>query len=689
MKKISEARFTIDVPLDASGVEGYTPGGPVKVAVVDSQGVITAQGVKLDERGAGVARFSFAGDPGALTVLVGPIDAADDELPQLQTISREISARAIRQGALKLSPIVISSYYWHWWRHWCRTFTISGRLVCPDGSPVPGATVCAYDVDWWWWWSSTQQVGCAVTDASGAFKISFRWCCGWLPWWWWRRRFWQLEPSLVERVAPMFELDPRTPMPQPSPRPSLAIFDRLLADGGARAGGPARAEVNPAALEQLRAPLVARLGPSLELEKLRIWPWYRWQPWWDCTPDIIFRATQSCDGQERVIVSEPIWQARWDIAQQSQVTLVSSQEACCIHSPPQPHGNCLLISDVCGDVVDNIGGNLGAAAAPLGYLSPGVAGPFGERPYAGAPRISGLFGTGTNIDYYEFEWAASPAGPWSPMPPAAAGGFTRRYFEGPSTFQGVPFSFTPIDGRLVIQSRERYEADNPPPAGTWGFDRIWVENRDLLMQWLTATTFADGTYYLRLLGYTEAAGTLGAPQILPLCGSREDNGLVLTIDNSTSALEPAADIVDVRIAGASAEPCSNITAPAGAALEVDFIAYDEDAHLSEYSLIATFGKTESVDLLAVAGASLTPLAIGATPAADYVGPGYGAALGQGAASPHWRAGGLRLTIPDLRDAFKRTCCYQLELRVYKRSLVSCVHPHRPEAYSFYSLTVVV
>jgi hypothetical protein len=147
--------------------------------------------------------------------------------------------------------------------------------------------------------------------------------------------------------------------------------------------------------------------------------------------------------------------------------------------------------------------------------------------------------------------------------------------------------------------------------------------------------------------------------------------------------------VDVRINGVSAGPCSNVDATDGGVLEVDFVAYDVDEHLAYYSLIATYGKNLAVNLLTAAGATLSPVALGATPAADFVGPNYGAAQAQGAASPHWRAGGLRLTIPDLRNAFPETCCYQLELRVYKRTIVSCDSNFTPWKLSYYSLTVVV
>ena len=686
--------FRLEIPLDASSVEDFRSEVPVKVALVRGEDkVIAATTVKLDAKGQGVAAFALDQAPAGVRIVVGPGDADDEDLPHLQTISRELSARAVRAGgaALKLAPIAITSYYWLWWRRWCRTFVIRGRLVCPDGSPVPGAEVCAYDVDWWWWWSSSQQVGCATTDASGTFTIKFRWCCGWWPWWWFRLRHWVLEPRLVERISPLLAGLRRKRPPIPTPRPSLAVFDELLAENGEARLAPSPA-VDAASLAALRPKLLERLPVAVELEKLRIWPWWPWQPWWDCTPDIIFKAKQNCQGIERVIVDESAWDARWDIPSDLAVTRVANDDACCIGDNDQPEGNCVVVASVCGSLVNAIGGNAGAAAAPAGYLNPGLVATAGDRPFAGTASIVALFGNTANVDYYEFEWAPTAAGPWASLPPPAAGGVTRVFWgpalpAGPVGFHAAGFPFQVVGGRLVAESREHFEATNDP--GSWGLTRFWVSNRDLLINW-QSSAFPDGTYYLRLAGYALVApDTLGPQQILPLCNTPDENGLVLTIDNATSPEEPAADIVDVRINGASAGPCSNIDASKGGVLEIDFIAYDVDEHLAYYSLIATYGEDLAVDLLGAAGATVTPVPLLGVPAADFEGPSYGAALGQGAASPNWRAGGLRLTVPDLRNAFPVTCCYQLELRVYKRTVVSCDYDYTPNKLTYYSLTVVV
>jgi hypothetical protein len=122
--------------------------------------------VKFDKQGKGAAAFTFAEHPGALHVAFGPANASAEELLALQTLNLDLPTKqwAGRQE-LALAPLKIPPFYWHWWWRWCRTFTIRGRVICPNGDRVSGATVYAYDVDWWFFWHSTQLVGCATTDA--------------------------------------------------------------------------------------------------------------------------------------------------------------------------------------------------------------------------------------------------------------------------------------------------------------------------------------------------------------------------------------------------------------------------------------------------------------------------------------------------------------------------------------------
>ncbi len=323
--------------------------------------------------------------------------------------------------------------------------------MCGDGSPVPGAKVCAYDVDWWWWWLSEEQVGCATTDATGSFQISFRRCCGWFWWWWWERRYWRVDSLLAERIVPLLQKVPgirRIPLPDPAP--DVKIFESLLGVTGELGRSPALASqrtgrktgaaFNPGVLESLRGSLLAKLPYSQELERLRVWPWWPWWPWWDCDADIIFRATQTCNGQDRVILDETVLQTRFGIPNQLNVNLVANDQACCVVQVCQdsdcPPGNCILPIDICNDTSATVGGNPDANAAPatIGYENPGAAAPgnpYADRPFSQNVLLSANFGDSFDGDYYEFEWTTTPAVPlsWAAMPLAADGAFYRYYWD--------------------------------------------------------------------------------------------------------------------------------------------------------------------------------------------------------------------------------------------------------------------
>jgi len=698
-----EGKYALEVPLDASGVEQREAGRPIKVLLQLRGGDISSQTTKLDEKGHASVRFDFQQPPGALRVIVGPGDAGDDELVGLQTIAVDVPQRVWRQPLLKLKPILISPYFWFWWLRWCRTFTIRGVLRCPDGSPVPGAKVCAYDVDWWWWWTSTQQIGCATTDANGAFEMRFKWCCGWWPWWWWQQRYWSYEPKLLERIAPVLQRDEQlTPLLKPAPVPSLAAFEKLLAqEAGPRQ--PLPSEVEPAALSGLRDRLLKRLPAAPELEKLRLWPWYPWTPWWDCTPDVIFRATQDCEQGGVVVLEETIWDARWDIPTTLDVTLQANDKACCV--PPAhgcSEGDCLALTEVCSSTLDQIGGNPGAPAGPAGYLNPdpAPAGALRDRPFGGAIDLSGTSECMTGVDYYAFEFKPEPAGTWAPVPPPSARAFVRSYvdFGPPLTFSHPAFAPALIDGKYVYETIQHYEANNDP-ADWASLNRVWLSSRDLLMRWQTEGTIADGLYRLRVRGWNvDAAGHLVNGRILEICESESDAELLLTVDNRlvapgpvdahgfpcgsgtvhTCTDEPTTAIVATSILHADGSvtpvsPCGNVPVNDGDHLQVDFVAHDPDGHLSRFTLEATYDVNLATDLLALPGATLTPLGGTFAPAAAQVGPTYDAARADGAVAPVWNGGAMRLTVKatGAGGAFPYTCCYQLELRAHKRTVVSC------------------
>ena len=147
-------KFTLTVPIDLSAVPDAK--GSVKVAVIGQGGKRQIKTVNIEKTGS--VSFDFDELPRGLTVHLGPATAEDDQLDKLRTLRTTVPTDAfLNKNALTLPAIRISATDWHWWLVWCRQFTIRGHVVCPDGSPVPGATVCAYDVDWFWWWRSKQQ----------------------------------------------------------------------------------------------------------------------------------------------------------------------------------------------------------------------------------------------------------------------------------------------------------------------------------------------------------------------------------------------------------------------------------------------------------------------------------------------------------------------------------------------------
>jgi len=667
--------FTLEVPVDASAISaGDLKQQNLKVVVKICDGELLSEPVKLREGGTGSARFSFPKRPGALRVLIGPDRAEDHELVDSQTISVVVpESRLGREKQLVLEPIVVSYWWWWWWWRWCREFTIHGHVVCPDGRPVPGAEVCAYDVDWFWWWWTKQQVGCAFTDINGSFDITFRWCCGFWPWWWWRYRAWEFEPSLAEAIVPVLERDPRIKLGSATNVPSLDVFKPLLGKG-VELSKPLTS-MPAAQLDQIRTSLLEKLPNAPELAQLRIWPWWPWWPWWDCTPDIIFRVTQDCQLPGAVILDEGYADTRWDIADPLNVTLVANSLACCRPTPPCNEGDCIDISSLCSDEgisIDDVGGNPGAPVGrPDGYAS-------GDRPFSGTIAVLKA-NTFIDVDYYEIEFWDTGTGNWGPVPAGACEDFCRHWLRPlPPASGNVPFKWTvrndaSTNPHLVVESREHYESVNPLAAGAF-----WTISDQLIVP-LNSKVFPDGTYTFRVVGWQDGGGgTIKNGHALKVCDTDEDNYFVLAFDNRVypdptvlncggptvrlCTKEPAALLDNITIDG-NPIPACGVTEINGN-LVVDFEASDADGHLDYYTLTIHWGAGLEADLLSLAGASLVRVT------GDGEGPTYAAALGQGwgAAVPTWHGGKMRLTVPA-SEAFPEPCCYLIRLEAYKRHVL--------------------
>jgi hypothetical protein len=696
---------TLVIPIDASQVsDSDRKQQKVKVAVQSPSG-IKSQIVSLE---AGKTEVKIEVDPKqALSIAVVPATASDEDAFHLQTLTAAVSPSQWKDAkTLTLSPLLVTSQWWRIWLSWCREFTIDGRVVCADGSPVPGAEVHAYDVDYFWWWSSMSQVGpTTVTGPDGHFTIRFRWCCGWLPWWWWRLRHWSLDPILVDKIQPVLRINPALKFPPPSPVVTLDVpgLSRQIAQPAAvtaapsiptSAAGALSRALDPSTIPALREKLISVLPHVPELERLRLWPWFPWTPWFDCTPDILFRVTQNCGGgQTKVIVHENVFQTRWDIPTQLSVTLVANQDACCLPpGDPELPGDCALLTGVCGDpgiIAGDIGGNAAHPGGPIGYADPGTR----DRPFAQTLTLMGQLGNDPQSDYYTIEFKEHSAGPaaWAQVPPAALLGFGRGYFDANAPFPNQWFypSFPVVTfgtPNHVYNSRHHYESQNPP--ANWGdvvHGRSWFLNVNVLAYIQTFGNFPEGTYDFRVRGFKSLPnGDLDpadAGVVLPGCGGHpENNLLVLRIDNRIvgpqvpgtvhiDTTEPDCGITNVLIGGAAVPPCGAQHLLPNQALDVFFSVSDPDGHLDHYELNMLWGLGNIRNLLTPGvGVSLT----NTSPAPDnQAGPDYADAVSQGAVRPTWRGGNMHLRIDNASPIFPLTCCYLIELTVWKRNIVDC------------------
>jgi hypothetical protein len=704
--KRAQQQFTLEVPLELSQIDADAETQELRVAARAQDGSLSSETVRAKPGGGASVTLSFPEPPGPLQLLVGPASASESDLVNRQTISVDVPGQRWGEDPkLSIDPIVIPPYWWWWWLEWCRDFVIRGQVICADGSPVPGATVCAYDLDWWFWWTSTQQLGCATTALDGTFEIDFTWCCGFWPFWWWRERVWEIDPDLIARVGAVLEQDPRIVLGQIGTQPSLSAFSELLGPAAATSGPLAPADAG--ALEQLRAPLLAKLPGSAELGALRIWPWAPWGPWWDCDVDLIFKVTQDCAAPGTVVLQEGIDQVRFGIGQSTRVTLLANELACCRRScPTQPciEGECIDIAEVCGAPINDVGGNPGAPSAPVGYLYPGAVAPGaasanGDRAFAGTVDIANA-NIMTGVDYYEVQYF--DGSDWVDLPPGGAEDFFREWLEpvpAPAVWPSgaVPFQFTsrvvsgssPTATVTVVESREHYEASPGLPG-----DAFWTSNQFLVVP-IDSSKFPDGAYQFRVVGWRDAGGgeVAGPPEIpggtytpvggevLPVCGdTTETNGWVLAFNNRVEpnpaaikpcgsgsthlcVTEPNTEIVSVKVDGQAVSVCGTVDA-ASEQLEVEFLAQDLSGNLGFYSLVAVYGDSLEVDLLALPGSTLTLLS------GDHVGPYYGQALAQGATAPVWEGGTMLLSV-NAAEAFPEPCCYDLELQAWSRTVVSC------------------
>jgi len=127
--------------------------------------------------------------------------------------------------------------------------------------------------------------------------------------------------------------------------------------------------------------------------------------------------------------------------------------------------------------------------------------------------------------------------------------------------------------------------------------------------------------------------------------------------------QPTTQIESVTVNAKAVSICDTVEACGD--LVIDFRVEDPTGYLAYYTLIAQYGDSLFQDLLN------QPSSVLSVVSADYAGPTYGQALGQGATRPTWKGGLLRLTV-SASDAFPVVpCCYDLQLQAWTRTLANC------------------
>ena len=681
--------FVLKVPLDPRELTGLARTDKVKVVGRAADGHTESSIIIVGGKNAATAELTFPAQPGRVKVAVGPADADDNQILAADTLGINVPARMWEDlKQLTVAPIRIGAFHWGWWKRWCRTITIKGRLVCADGRGVPGAKICVDDIDRWFIWTSRDEVACTTTEPDGSFSMTFRWCCGLYPWWWWFRvRPWQLDDDLAGQVSRVLDLSPEIRLAAPTNQPSLSTFRPLLDRtdfGMAAAASQQLSDLDPAVLDKVRDRLVATLPASPELEKLAIWPWAPWSPWRDCHPDLVFRAVQDCGRGPVTVLYEGVSETRWDVPDELEVTLVANGEACCVPVPPEE--DCLILDSVCDNGMHHVAGNPGAPAgtpaAVEGYLVTGVDGvdqsldiPFGGMvPIAQNP--SDLIG----IDYYAFEHSTDGGATWLPLPTGAATAFARYWqlFPGPSV-GGESFAPVTVGAYQVFETRRHFEDTH---YGDWspGGGRYWMSTNYDLLLYLDSTKLLDGKHDLRVVQFTQSGpDEFKGPEPVLGCDHETQASCVLVIDNRVitplghdpshncggvhvCTVEPDTHIGQVRVNGVPVGPCDTIGPEPDSMTEIEFEVTDPDGHLGWFTLTSHYGNSGLVDLLG--SGTLTCLSGGPDAAT------YADALAGGAVRPVWGGGSYRLSIPT-EKAFPVPCCYLIRLEASKRTLENC------------------
>jgi hypothetical protein len=746
------------------GAELSKENKPFKVAAVRNGEVLATTEVNLkgvDDYSAVPVSLEYASE-GELSagayLLVGP-NLPEEEFLAVESRRLWLPPKRFIDGVadLRKEKLIIPKLLYRRWLWLCRTFIINGKVVkrvdgCDEA--VPGATVEAFDVDCWWCWWRRDLIGTTVTGPDGSFEMKVRWCCL-LPFPFIKppilkpRPPWIIDPDLLRRLTEAIKPHIGPIPPEALKTPAAfdqyveKVMDELLQPDTSMATAGLRMIQSQHSAKPLAAPSLPLPPPKPDIARLKqsslsksvkrlvdelrpLLPPIPCWPFWprDCTPDIVFKVTQECEGEVRVIYDENPFQTRWNIPSTLSVTLFADEEACSISTCEEPPigESCLKFTKVnCVDV-----SNIGESSGPpdlRGYAYPGS----GDSPFTGVVRMRGLHGAGSLIDYIRPEYAYN-GGSFGPFPKENLRAFNRRYWAPPpgsppgtpSRWNSVLFKPHEVDGEIVYKTLKLAEDENPLPA-SWSWGYLWSD-LDTQFYWSSNNLDGDGLYTIQLRGYRWDAATssLTDEGVLQTCEIvlTQDEQALVRIDNRLAddptypespnrpcgagtihlcSFEPDCDFVRVDLINSSGtsqvDPCDIIQLDSTDELVIHFQASDKDGHLAGYHMHAHWGENRVFDVI-------TKGALEAD-SDTLVGPRYAntfvpsVPLNDRSAlpvahpdreRPMWHGGSFKVTLRG--SDFEESCAYTIKLRVWKRSISHCADPYHVHVnWCSYSFTI--
>jgi hypothetical protein len=630
-----------------------------------------------------VSRAALTARPGLrVEAVVGPAAMGKqlDTTRNLQRVALDPAALERDEVVVPTETLDLSDEVLRLWWLWCRTYSVTGRVVGPgpDHCPVPYAQVTAASVQHavGGGFSVTPQAT-AVADAAGHFTIHFEWCSfcwGWpcrplwwhcWPWWWeWDILHVIQQLEARPRIGPVgpgpVELASAAPgsraMGLPLKQPDSA--DLMIGQGFAAARRQdERLVPDPARTTLIRRKLV---DPAIRA----IFPWW----WWCCpNPNLIFTVRQ---GATVILNEDPATQTRWCLPGGSDVTLT---------------GNDLSIPSCAGDGLPAQGfvwtrvGNTLVSQITQGYAQGDPSSYASDMAFTGELDIFGGFageapgspGSSPQVAYYQVNaalWSGNPARGGTPPPgegdPLGTDLYNYAFMLHPDSSVTVEaVKMGPFDhaGLTNLYATEAQRALVDPsllpafPAGTflaWAYEGLKIT--------APAGSLIGGSLGAVRLGVTAYQSDF-TPLLLPI---NTDDHLTLEIDTTGLTVEHifrfqayndmGALVYDSNDPGLSPCPDVDIGKKNLGYVVLNVAVRDDNGHLAFYELVPDYGHS-------LAGTTIPDVRGYNTPTPFVPAPAPGPYSEPVVAQKSFVGGTENITFyPQV------TCCYDFRLVVGKR-----------------------